>query len=420
MEFKRMTISQWVKERKEAKEKARLARQSSSAAVVPTKAIAKASITDAKASASSGAASQITHFAAAANLPPPKPIVTGLPPSQELALLQKHFLTPINKLDNHGFVPSIPTDADIQKARDAQEVSKGWEQCERCLKRFQVFPGRRESDGALTSGGICVHHPGKFKRTEQKMDCCGEYSSSAKGCETSPCHIFKVTDPKRLASLWNFVETPPNASPNVHKAVSFDCEMAYTVYGLEVVRVTATSWPKGEVILDVLVRPLGSIIDFNSKFSGVFASDFAAASLHPTISEAMPRQNTSGRPVLPLVASPQDARSLLHSLISPETVLLGHALENDLRALRMVHNRVSDTALLYPHPKGLPIRYSLRVLAKDHMDRIVQTGGNVTGHDSAEDARVAGELVLVKIKIKWASMRRDGWELVDGVMTKGA
>ncbi|CAK7222729.1 RNA exonuclease 3 [Sporothrix curviconia] len=428
MEFKRMTISQWVKERKEAREKARekarLARQSSSGGATPSKTFTtEAPSAEAKVSVGSGnLASQGKTPAPANTDSPPNPIVTGLPPSQDIALLQMHFLTPIKKLANHGFVPTVPTDADIQRAIDAQEVSRGWEQCERCLTRFQVFPGRRYSDGALASGGQCVHHPGRFKRIEQIYDCCYESNSGAsKGCDISPSHVFKVTDPKRLAALWNFVETPPNPTPeNVHEAVCFDCEMAYTVYGMEVVRVTATSWPKGDVILDILVRPLGSIMDFNSKFSGVFASDFAAATPYSATWQPQTLQTSSGRPALPLVSSPQVARGLLYRLISPETILIGHALENDLRALRMVHHHVSDTALLFPHPKGLPIRYSLRVLAKEHMGRVVQAGGNVTGHDSAEDARVAGELVLTKIKKKWETMRRDGWMLVDGKMTKDA
>ncbi|CAK7271570.1 RNA exonuclease 3 [Sporothrix epigloea] len=420
LELKRMTVIQWIKERREAREKESLAGQSPSTINVPAKVQKAASWTQATESMS-------FDEAAAPKKSLTETIVTGLPPSQDLVLLLKHFLTPIEKLANHGFVPSVPNDADIQKARDAEAISKGWEQCERCLSRFQVFPNRRESDGALASGGQCVHHPGRFSRAKQAFDCCGESSTgNSKGCERSPGHVFKVTDPKRLACLWKFVETPQNDSlETVHAAICFDCEMAYTVHGLEVVRVTATSWPKGKVVLDTLVRPLGAIIDFNSKFSGVFASDFAAAALYssaPTpVSPSPPTpQELSDRPVLPLVASPQEARALLHHLISPNTILIGHGLENDLRALRMVHSRVSDTALLFPHPKGLPIRYSLRVLAKEHMDRVVQAGSNVVGHDSAEDARVAGELVLVKIKKKWEAMRLDGWKLIEGEMTKGA
>ena len=38
-------------------------------------------------------------------------------------------------------------------------------------------------------------------------------------------------------------------------------------------------------------------------------------------------------------------------LVCSETFLVGHSLENDLKALRVVHSRVLDTALLFPHPK---------------------------------------------------------------------
>lgn len=37
--------------------------------------------------------------------------------------------------------------------------------------------------------------------------------------------------------------------------------------------------------------------------------------------------------------------------VSAETLLVGHALENDLRVLKMLHDRVLDTAIMYPHPK---------------------------------------------------------------------
>lgn len=45
-----------------------------------------------------------------------------------------------------------------------------------------------------------------------------------------------------------------------------------------------------------------------------------------------------------------------------DTILIGHALDNDLRALRLVHQRVVDTAALFPHARGLPYRRALRDL----------------------------------------------------------
>ena len=41
-------------------------------------------------------------------------------------------------------------------------------------------------------------------------------------------------------------------------------------------------------------------------------------------------------------------------------------------------------------------------------------GGKPVGHDSAEDARAAGELVRYKIMYQWANMKREGWTLKDG------
>lgn len=38
-------------------------------------------------------------------------------------------------------------------------------------------------------------------------------------------------------------------------------------------------------------------------------------------------------------------------VVGTEDVLVGHSLENDLKALKMVHLRCLDTSLLYPHPK---------------------------------------------------------------------
>ena len=40
------------------------------------------------------------------------------------------------------------------------------------------------------------------------------------------------------------------------------------------------------------------------------------------------------------------------ALVSAETLLVGHALENDLRVLYVLHGRIVDTAIMYPHPKA--------------------------------------------------------------------
>ena len=73
--------------------------------------------------------------------------------------------------------------------------------------------------------------------------------------------------------------------------------------------------------------------------------------------------------------------------------LVGHGLENDFRALNLVHTLVVDTSTLYPHFFGLPYRRSLKSLAKSYLKRDIQTGT----HDSLEDARASLELVLCQV-----------------------
>ncbi|KAK3325764.1 hypothetical protein B0H66DRAFT_573554 [Apodospora peruviana] len=376
-------------------------------------------------------------------LGPPKEINTGLTPHQEMEFLP-HLLTPITTLSQFGYVPTVPSDADIAKAREGQEASFGWEVCDRCTSRFQVFPGRREEDGALTSGGKCTYHwgkvyfpdrvPGSMNKQPKRYRCCGQAVGDTSGCITGDTHVFKANAPARLATVVPFAKTPPNPLAPKDRAVCFDCEMGYTVRGLELLRLTATSWPDGKELLDVLVHPVGEILDLNSRFSGVWPEDVLNAepwSANPKPDKEDKQDTKDGNDVddsddtrpkkkkMQIVSSPVVARDLLFSLISPETPLIGHGLENDLNAVRVVHPTLIDTILLYPHPRGLPIRNGLKMLMMSRLNKVIQVeakaGERAVGHDSAEDARAAGELVRLKVQDKWKAMKEQGWTLVDGV-----
>lgn len=379
--------------------------------------------------------------AAKSVLGPPKVIKTGLTPQQEVDFL-KHLHTPIEKLSQWGYVPRAPSDEEIAKAREGQKAALGWEVCDRCSTRFQVFPGRREEDGALTSGGPCRHHPGRAYFPERapgstdkptkRYRCCQQAVGDSPGCVTGQSHVFKTTSPARLAAVMPFAETPPNPLAPKDRAVCFDCEMCYTVNGLELIRLTATSWPDGKELLDVLVRPIGEILDLNSRYSGVWPEDIANAEQWSPEKPSSREQEDKGeakegggtaetkpaRKKMKMVPSPMVARDLLFSLISPETPLIGHGLENDLNAVRIIHPTLIDTILLYPHRRGLPMRHGLRMLMETHLNKAIQVeevDGKPVGHDSAEDARAAGELVRLKVQEKWSAMKSEGWRLVDGV-----
>lgn len=67
-----------------------------------------------------------------------------------------------------------------------------------------------------------------------------------------------------------------------------------------------------------------------------------------------------------------------------------------MSALKIIHNLVIDTAILYKHPKGRSFKTALRVLSRRFLGRQIQDSGN--GHDSIEDARAAMELAILKIR----------------------
>jgi hypothetical protein len=278
------------------------------------------------------------------------------------------------------------------------------------------------------------------ERTKQlkRYKCCGQSVGDSAGCTTAQFHVFKSKGANQLAAVTNFAETPPNPSTPADRAVCFDCEMCYTVYGLELVRLTATSWPTGDLLLDVLVHPKGEILDLNSRFSGVWPEEFAAAepwspgdglvptAAQPSTNAADANTNDGSNGAKPSssgpkrnlrkTASPEAARDLLFSLIGPDTPLIGHGLENDLNSVRVVHPTLIDTILLYPHRRGLPYRYGLKMLTETTLNRLIQVedSHDVQGHDSAEDARAAGDLVRYKAMKEWEHMQIKGWTLVDG------
>ncbi|MCJ1334880.1 RNA exonuclease 3 [Bachmanniomyces sp. S44760] len=344
--------------------------------------------------------------AVAQEVKPPKELQTGLTSSAEIFLLPK-LVAKQDNLSKHGYVTNMPTTSEIESAGKGVAAAQGWEECDRCKTRFQAFPGRRSEDGALTTGGRCTYHFGKarkFSRGSESVYSCCNLPLGTLGCHIGETHVFKVSESKRLAMILPFEATPKRRLELSHRAVCFDCEMAYTTYGMELIRLTATAWPDGRGLLDVLVRPNGEILDLNSRFSGVWPKHYQNA--QPYSAE----QNTGivEDGTLQLVDSPAKARGLLFGLLNANTPLIGHAIENDLNAARIIHPTIVDSVLLYPHPRGLPMRYGLKMLVKKYLDRDIQMSG-AEGHDSNEDARAAGDLVRLKVSELWKAMMREGW-----------
>jgi hypothetical protein len=362
-----------------------------------------------------------------------KPIETGLPIEHE-SLILPQLVADQKALAAYGYIASPPSEQEAATAKAAVEASQNWEICDRCSARFQVFPDRN-AEGLLCGNGPCRFHPNrkvfpqrtKADKHQQPKEpyhpCCSEAVGSP-GCTTNAEHVFKTSSPARLASVLPFITTPENPSPRKDRngkdvqAVTFDCEMGYTTYGLELIRLTAVAWPTQEQLIDVLVRPLGTIIDLNSRFSGIFPGTFVRSIPYDEWEKRKPPPaSDTATPRLPIVSSPQKARDILCAFITPTTPLIGHAIDNDLNTVRLCHPTIVDTVVLFPHPRGLPLRFGLKMLTSKHLSRSIQNGGD-RGHDSLEDAVATGDLVRVKVGMKWKELRLLGWTIdeVDGTM----
>ncbi|KTF72603.1 hypothetical protein cypCar_00029106, partial [Cyprinus carpio] len=199
-------------------------------------------------------------------------------------------------------------------------------------------------------------------------------------------HYGKVIENR--VCLQGFVNSLPQSSvaktcPGVF---AVDTQTCYTTQGLELARVTVIN-SSLQVVFDSFVKPDKDVIDYNTRFSGISEDDVKGtnSSLH-------------------------DVQAALLSFINADTILIGHGLENDLTALKIIHSTVIDTSVVFPHRLGLPHKRELNSLTADYLRRIIQESGikktnkthfsfaTVVGHDTREDATACMELMLWRVK----------------------
>ncbi|KOB69949.1 putative transcription elongation factor B polypeptide 3 binding protein 1 isoform 1 [Operophtera brumata] len=251
--------------------------------------------------------------------------------------------------------------------QNRQNPPKGYiRTCCRCKKEYTVdkkgFPVVKEE---------CIYHPNRKYRVrgEARYQCCSQDGTSD-GCCVAPNHVYEYVD---FENLKGYVKTlPPERQMDDYGVYSLDCEMCYTTNGLDLTRVTVIN-SACKVVYETLIKPLHPIIDYNTRYSGI-------------TEEQMCHVKTSLLEV----------QATLLAMFSSKTILVGHSLESDFKALKLIHDTVIDTSVLFPHKMGPPFKRALRNLSSEYLKKIIQN--SVDGHDSAEDAMVCMELLQYKLK----------------------
>jgi DNA polymerase III epsilon subunit-like protein len=171
---------------------------------------------------------------------------------------------------------------------------------------------------------------------------------------------------------------------------ALDCEMVQVSDGSSALARLSLVDEHEAVLLDALVLPQLPIVDYRTRWSGLDADALKGATLDAAA-----------------------ARGLVRALVRPCDVLIGHSLENDLRALGLAHARVIDTALVFPHPLGGGRKRKLAHLSSELLAQTIQRAGDASGdggarvgHDSIEDARACMRLVRARLRDRAFGARR--------------
>lgn len=197
----------------------------------------------------------------------------------------------------------------------------------------------------------------------------------------------------------------------------------------ELIRVTVVDYFSGAILIDNYVEPDVPMLHLNTKYSGVTWADIRNARQQGTILQGKAH-----------------SRHALWNYVGPDTLIIGHAVINDIRALKWIHTAVVDSliteqarvrakeaeeaklkeaeestlkqeeerlkiegltnvamqelaemrAATETADENAPVRktgtLSLKTLAKKYLDRDIQNKGKA-GHDSLEDAMAARDIV---------------------------
>lgn len=285
-------------------------------------------------------------------------------------------------------------------------------ECTRCGKGFFVT-----NHGDYVTNEPCLYHWGKINQffdghqMRRIYSCCNRDHDAqfVNGCTANRVHVWTGVSAGLNGPFESFVRTKRRPGPTPHDGntgvYALDCEMSYTALGLELTKVTIIR-SDGNLHYESFVRPERDIVDYNTRFSGITEKDLTMAGTHSSSGGGLRRASTASNSSSSSTSSngyhrtvktlPEVQKDLL-KFIFEDTILIGHSIENDLRALKLIHKSIIDTAIAFPHYYGLPYRRSLKSLTKSILKRDIQNNTE-NGHCSFEDSRACLELMLWKVR----------------------
>jgi len=197
--------------------------------------------------------------------------------------------------------------------------------------------------------------------------CCGR-SHNEPGCVINDAHVWNgvVGGVNEFLKWKGYVNTVYRIPTNINdfQVYGIVCEMCYRQQDLEDNQIIFIDM-YDNVVYQTYIKPEIEIIDYNSGYNGIYESALEGIQI-----------------TLPQL------QNILKNFIHSNTVLVGHDLGNDLRALRFSHPNCFETSILFPRAF---LRNSLKYLASYYLSREIQCS---RAHFPEEDARTATDLIF--------------------------